>query len=221
MAALQKIGETYYCKFMYAGARRTFTIGKVAEGEAYQWCTRTDQLLMRIKQGFLQVPDGVDVAEFIRLDGKVPVDPAITARKQSTLHELREAYVTAAGNGAIEKNTLYTAEIHLDHLETALGKNFILSGLTLGKLQDYLTKRAKKVAAVTIKKEVDTFRAVWNWGMRMKWVEKPFPSRGLLYPKTDEKLPFMDWKEIARRIKASDTESAFGDSQFSRPSDGR
>jgi integrase len=36
----------------------------------------------------------------------------------------------------------------------------------------------------------------------MKWVDQPFPSSGLIYPKTEEKLPFMTWDEIARRLKA-------------------
>jgi hypothetical protein len=98
MATLQKIDDSYYCKFVYFGTRRTFTIGKVPEQEAWQWCSRTNQLLMRMKQGLLNLPDGVDVAEFLRLDGKVPVDPAVAIRKQSTLHELRQAYVAAAGN---------------------------------------------------------------------------------------------------------------------------
>jgi len=36
----------------------------------------------------------------------------------------------------------------------------------------------------------------------MKWADQPFPSGGIVYPKTDEKLPFMSWDEIKRRIKA-------------------
>jgi hypothetical protein len=74
--------------------------------------------------------------------------------------------------------------------------------LNFGKLQEYISSRQKDVSPVTIKKELDTFRSVWNWGLRMKLVEKPFPSAGLVYPKTDEKLPFMTWTEIKRRIKA-------------------
>ena len=56
--------------------------------------------------------------------------------------------------------------------------------------------------SVTIKKEIDTFRTVWNWGLTMRWVDQPFPAKGLVYPKTDEKPPFMTWGEIKRRIRA-------------------
>jgi hypothetical protein len=47
------------------------------------------------------------------------------------------------------------------------------------------------VAPVTIKKEVDTFRSAWNWGLRMGWIDHPFPAAGLVYAKSEEKLPFM------------------------------
>jgi integrase len=33
-------------------------------------------------------------------------------------------------------------------------------------------------------------------------VPGPFPGKGLVYPKADEKLPFMTWTEIERRIQA-------------------
>jgi integrase len=126
----------------------------------------------------------------------------LAIRKQTTLHELRQGYLDTHGNGAIEANTLGTARIHLAHVERTLGKKFILSGLTLGSLQQHVERRRLDVSPITINKELDTFRSAWNWGLRMSWVDKPFPSNGVVYPKTDEKLPFMNWAEITRRIKA-------------------
>ena len=35
----------------------------------------------------------------------------------------------------------------------------------------------------------------------MELVKGPFPGRGLVYPKADEKPPFMTWPEIERRVK--------------------
>ena len=54
----------------------------------------------------------------------------------------------------------------------------------------------------TIKKEIDGFRCAWNWGVRANLIRGNFPSAGLVYPKTAEKLPFMNMAEIKRRIKA-------------------
>src|SRR5208337_2462379 len=42
----------------------------------------------------------------------------------------------------------------------------------------------------------------WNWASRMGHVKGDFPNGGLVYPKAQDKPPFMTWKEIERRIKA-------------------
>jgi len=57
----------------------------------------------------------------------------------------------------------------------------MVSSLTLGMLQQHITRRSKQVESVTIKKELDTFRSVWNWGLAMRLVGHPFPCRGLAY----------------------------------------
>ena len=53
---------------------------------------------------------------------------------------------------------------------------------------------------MTIRKEIASFRAVWNWGVRAGLLSGTFPNRGLVYPKTDEKPPFQTWEEIERQI---------------------
>jgi hypothetical protein len=71
MASLQKKGESWYCQFLYAKKRHTFTIGSVPESEALQWQSRTETLLMRIKQGLLQPPEDPNaIADFLLHDGK-------------------------------------------------------------------------------------------------------------------------------------------------------
>src|SRR5262249_5733227 len=50
------------------------------------------------------------------------------------------------------------------------------------------------------KKELDTLRSASNWAKRMGHVKENFPGAGLVYPKGEEKLPLMTWKEIERRI---------------------
>jgi hypothetical protein len=55
---------------------------------------------------------------------------------------------------------------------------------------------------VTLKKEMASFRAAWNWAAHTGLVTGAFPSKGLVYPKADEKPPFKTWAEIERRIQA-------------------
>ena len=54
---------------------------------------------------------------------------------------------------------------------------------------------------MTLKKELASLRAAWNWGVQGKRLKGPFPNKGLVYPKADEKPPFMTWQEIERRVK--------------------
>lgn len=203
MASVRERNGSWRLIFQHNLKQHAVTIGKVSETEAHQWKARTENLLMRVRQNLLEIPRGVSVTDFILHDGKPPLDPDLAKAKDTTLHQLRKSYIDTFSNGAIEKNTLYTAGIHLDHIEETFTGKFLLAGLTMAKLQKHIDRRAKSVAPVTIKKEIDTFRAAWNWGMRMKWVDQPFPSAGLVYSKTDDKLPFMTWSEIERRIKAS------------------
>ncbi|HEX4412403.1 MAG TPA: hypothetical protein VH107_02170, partial [Lacipirellulaceae bacterium] len=102
MAALQLRGDSYRLIFQYLGQQQSRTLGDISQTEAVQCKTRCEQLLMRVRQGLLEVPPGVAIADFILCDGKPPVDPALALRKQTTLQELRKGYLATHGNGAIE-----------------------------------------------------------------------------------------------------------------------
>jgi integrase len=201
MATIQTRNGSHRLLFQYSGRQHALTIGKVPEAEARQWKSRVEALLMRVKQNLLEVPRGCPITDFLLHDGKPPADPELAQARDTTLRQLRDAYLATVGNGSVEANTLYTAGIHLDHVEQTFGGGFPLAGMTLGKLQGHVTRRAKDVAPTTIKKELDTFRSAWRWGQRMKLVDMPYPSAGLVYPKTDEKPPFMTWAEVERRVK--------------------
>ncbi len=201
MASLQKKGDSWYCQFIHGGKRHTYTIGRVGDTEANRCKANAENLLHLLKQGRLEIPRGCSVVTFIEHDGKPPVPTALAIQKDTTLGQLREKYLAAAAGG-IESNTLYTAKIHFGHLEAKLGKGFILTGLTLDALQDYVSARARLVSAVTIKKELDTFRVAWNFGLQRGLTDMAFPSRGIIYPKTTEKLPFIGLAELRRKVAA-------------------
>jgi integrase len=201
MASLQRKGDGWYCQFMYRQRRHTFAVGKVDEAEAQSIAARVDYVLMRLKQGLMDMPAGCDIVAFVQHDGRPPLAQA-DAPKEIAFNEFRDAYFKTVGKGSIEGNSLYTARIHLGHLAATLGERFTMSGLAQADLQRHIDRRQKDVAAVTIKKEIDSLRSAWNWACRRGLVKGSFPSGGLVYPKGEEKLPFMTWTEIARRIKA-------------------
>ncbi len=196
---------------MHLGRRYTFTIGEVSEEEAKNKSRQVDYLLMRLKQRLLTIPNGIDIVTFIQHDGKPPEDATgapMNPRSAVTMSHLKDRYVSTHGNGTIETNSLATCRLHLNHFCRFLGDAFPLPELTLAKMQEYVNKRAKDgVAAVTIRKEVATFRATWNWGEPMDLTSGRFPNRGLRYPKSDEKPPFMTMAEIERQIAAGEPES--------------
>jgi hypothetical protein len=183
MATLQTRNGSFRLLFQFEGKQHPLTIGTVNLTEARQWKARAENLLMRVKQRMLEVPVGCTIQDFILHDGRPPAAANLTKVRNTTLEQLREAYEKVFSGGAIEANTLATAKIHLGHIETTLGKSFPMAALTLAKLQEHLDRRGKKVAAVTIKKEIDTLRAVWNWGQRSGLVSGVFPCAGLVCSK--------------------------------------
>ncbi|MCA9053847.1 MAG: hypothetical protein KDA75_08420 [Planctomycetaceae bacterium] len=57
------------------------------------------------------------------------------------------------------------------------------------------------MSPTTIRKKLTTFGAAWKWAWMRKLVAGPFPNAGLVYPKGEEKPPFMAWGEIEREIE--------------------
>ena len=216
MSGIQKRNDSYRILFRYQGKQHALTLGSVTEVEAETKAAQVDYLLMRLKQRLAVLPPGVDIVEFIELDGRV-LPPASPEIQKTTLAALRDAYI-AANEASLEPNTLKCIHIHFRHLEKHFGAEFCISDLQLSDLQGYVNQRAKaagrngrKLSSVTIQKELVTLCTAWNWSVKSKLVAGPFPNDGLRYPKTTEKPAFQTREEIQRRIKTgriSDAERA-------------
>ena len=168
---------------------------------------RLQENISLAERGRLDVPPDSDVATFFVSDGKLTDRPKLEPPpKPLTLGELRDAYLQVHAHGALEANSLQTARMHVGHFIKTLGADFAVQGLTLDDLQRHVERRAKKkyrgrpLSPVTLRKEVASFRACWNWGVQASKVKGSFPNRGLKYPKTEEKPPFQTWQEIERQI---------------------
>jgi integrase len=199
VASIQKKGESWYCQFAYENRRHTYTIGKVNEDEAQAVRGKFEYLLLRVKQGLLAVPAGVDICEFLQFDGKPPDDKPVTIRRELTLGELRDRYLDTHCR-SLKANRVVTIELHFRHVVACLKETFPVAGLTLSDLQRYVTGREGKVQPGTIKMELISLRTAWNWGAAFGLVEGKFPNKGLRFPKTKEKPPFMTWEEVERRV---------------------
>lgn len=154
------------------------------------------------------MPPDADIATFLLSDGK------LTRRLQDqsvptllTLGALRAQYLQAHSNGTLEDSSVATVRIHLGHFVRSLGEKSPLQSLTVSQLQAHLDRRAKQkgrggrpLSPTTLRKEMSSFRACWNWGVQAGLLQGPFPNRGLRYPKADEKPPFQTWQQVECQV---------------------
>jgi integrase len=205
MASLQNRSGSYKLTFCYRGKRHYLTLGRVSDQEAEAKSSQVDYLLLRIKQKLVRVPAGVAIEDFVLNDGRVP-EPHEALSAKHGLGQLVKRYLETHGNGSFESSSLKTAGVQLGHFERSLGEAFPVQTLSLADLQSHVETRSKqkyrgrRLSPATIKKEVAALRAAWNWAARMGMVKGPFPNHGLVYPKGEEKLPFMTRAEIERRL---------------------
>jgi hypothetical protein len=72
MAALQQRNSSYCVQFNFRGKQRGFTLGRISEAEARVKAAQIDYLLMRLKQGLIDIPTATDIVEFFQHDGRLP-----------------------------------------------------------------------------------------------------------------------------------------------------
>ncbi len=78
MASLQERRGTYRVIFRFHGKQHFVMIGKVSADEAEAKAAQVDYLLMRLKQGLIALPAGVDIVDFVRHDGSPPAPSPAT-----------------------------------------------------------------------------------------------------------------------------------------------
>jgi integrase len=206
MATVERRGERYRLIFYHAGRRYAASLKTTKERDADSIAGSVDRTLMLLQQGALALPPGADLVTFVLSGGRVEEKPKPPPIR--TLSELKDRYLQAVGLGAMEANSLDTVRMHLGHFVKSLGANFPIQTLTLDHLQQHIERRAKKkghyrkpISPVTLKKEMTSFRACWNWGVSAGLVTGKFPTnKALKYPKEDQKPPFQTWEEIERTV---------------------
>jgi integrase len=213
VASLELRNKTYRVVFMHGGRKYGFSLDTGDKPTAEALRGGVEKTLMLIGQGVLRVPDGGDVVAFIRNGGK-PEEATSRPAAPVTFAVMRDRYLAAHGTGAMEANSLATVELHLKHVGETLGERFPVAKLTPSDLQRHVDRRrgkksrGKGLSPVTLRKEISSLRAVWNWAAAHGLVAGTFPSKGLVYPKTDEKPPFMTLNEVERKIAAGGLSAA-------------
>lgn len=207
MSGIRKKGDAYYCTFRFQGRRHYFTVGNLTEAQALAKGTEVDETLELLRRGRLTIPEGVTLEEFVAAGGKAPI---VAARPETvTARRLIDQYLAAHGNGTIEESSLSTARSQLNQFTQTVGERFRIQALTLLDLQGHVDRRRKKgVSAATLKKEVASVRACWNWAVNSGILKGRFPNRGLRFPKEEEKEPFRSFAEIEAIIASEKPDDA-------------
>jgi integrase len=206
VASLELRKNNFRVVFTHAGRKRGYSLDTGDRFAAEQLVKSVETLLWEVERGYKAVPDGVDIVAFLKSGGQAPKPTPVAAPEPVTFADLRDGYLAAHSAGAMEANSLETVRMHLRHFAATLGERFAAQSLSLDDLQRHVNRRAAKhyrgkpLSTVTLRKEAATLRAVWNWGVAAGKLRGPFPNRGLKFPKTDEKPPFMTWGEIERRL---------------------
>jgi len=207
MASLeqQAQGGNYRVVFWFGGRKFSRTLKTNNEQDANSAVQRIEENIRLVERGRLEIPNGADVASFLLSDGKLDKKPVVSAPLR--LGDLAAAYRQQLPRDSLESNTLCTMEIHLKHLQRILTPKLIVNSITQAQLQQYVEKRSNEkgrrgnhISPVTIKKELASLRAIWNWGRRSGDVLTVLPMHDLKYPKTTEKSSFQTFAEIEGQI---------------------
>lgn len=204
MASLENQKGRWRIVFRHDGTKFQKALDTEDEGEAIALKARLEENLKLLKRGRLRYEPGDDLVTLLLSDGKL--NGEVKVEKRTTLGDFFKRYKTERPPNK-EKNTVYTEDIHIEHLLRHLGARTAIAELP-GKLQEYVNarsieknKRGDPISQVTIRKELGTLTSIWNkWGMRVKLASSILSLRNIEYPKGDEKPPFQTWAQIERKI---------------------
>jgi integrase len=216
MATLQRIDETYYLAFRYppnrTGKQFKRSLETSEQSEAKEAKALVERTMRYLKDGVLTLADDCtddDVWQFLRSGGRLTSLP--TTRKRIKLKELSAEYFSEMP----EITHRSTERIHHNHLLRIVGNEWF-DGIEASSLRSYIRKRSKddgirgkKVSGDTIRKELASFRLLWNFAKSLGYVSGDCPLADVKQPKKAKKPPFMTWQQIETKIARgglSDTE---------------
>lgn len=207
MATLEKRGRSFRVVFCYGGKKFSRSLNTKNEKTAQGILARVESLLHQVSVGTHTIPTGVDLPSYL-ISGTTHTEAPVQA-VPLTLEQLFDLYFAGLPDNCLEADTIKLMKIHERQLLKHFTAGFAIQTLTLSHLQTYVNKRSKDkghhgtVTATTLKKAIITLRTVWNWGVLHRHLQGKFPNKGLKFPKSKEKRPFMTYAEIERIAKGT------------------
>jgi len=205
----RKEADVAYLRF-WLGDRKFFRSLKTTDktiANAKLW--RANETLRRQEQGDLAIPEGAtfdEAFDFIVSGGKQIAAPELVA--DVTLEQIKKNYFDELPKGAKEDSSVATEKTHAGHFIRILGGSVPIRSLGVSQLQRYVSdrrkddgQRGKKIQPHTIKKELQTFKQLWDLARVRQYVEGDCPTLHVRLPKPDQKPPFQTWAQIEAAVK--------------------
>ena len=196
-------------RFWFGGRKYFRSLKTCDETVANAKLWRASETLRRLEQGDVAIPEGAtfdEAFDFIVSGGKELSAPELVA--DVTLEQIKKDYFDELPKGAKEDSSVATEKLHASHLIQLLGGSVPIRSLGVSQLQRYVSdrrkddgQRGKKIQPVTIKKELQTFKQLWDFARVRRYVESDCPTLHVRLPKPDEKAPFHTWAQIEAAIK--------------------
>lgn len=202
----------YLVYFRFAGRQFRRALGTKDQGIAEHGVAKVEETLMRLKRGWLEVPEGVEPGTFVVSGGTAEAERLAEAVVAPfTIEQLFNRYEADLPEGAKQASTRLTERIHRAHVTRILGAESPVESVTLAVAQKYVAKRSIEtdkrrktpIKGGTILKELKTFRYVWGWGFGLGLVgtDCPWQLGKLQLGRSDAREPFRTMAEIERRIE--------------------
>lgn len=208
MASLrQSPGGTFFVTFRYQGQRFERSLGTTNPSTARQKKAQVERTLGHLKDGVLSLPEDCTADrlwQFVRSGGKITELPSV--RTTRPLEAACREYLDSFTEGTKDRSTLDTEKHHLNHLKRHLGGRVTVDTICTDDIERYVRQRqgekgtrGRKVRPVTIGKELQTVRQLWDFAKRKGYVFGENPVHAVRKPRASQKPPFMTWEEIEAR----------------------
>ncbi|MCA9166485.1 MAG: site-specific integrase [Planctomycetales bacterium] len=199
----------YQITFRYQGKRYHRSLGTKSEAQAMRKKGVIETALEQLDTGTLAAPTNVTASQLFRFlqAGGRGAAPKPTVTDRVTLAVVSSEYLASYSLTAKEQSTLETEAQHLRHIERIIGAETSMSEISPAMLREYVRTResepgthGRTVSAVTISKELATFRQLFEFATNEKLVDGENPLTHVRKPRPAQKPRFMTRSEIESAI---------------------
>ncbi len=213
MASLHKDKRTnhWIVMFRFAGKQFRKSTEILNKTEAISTKYRIEETLRLLRQGRIEIPVDADPGVWIYSAGKIKQKQSSRDSQDKTLNSICQSYLKDQVSKA--DKTRNCEEIHIRHLKRFYKDSILFPSITLEQLQKYVHHRRQMkyrdvhISGKTIRKELVTFRQIWDWARERKLVNNECPLYDhrhkwiVKIPKDEEKEKFQTWNQITKRIQ--------------------